>query len=280
MLSFQFQFRSIAPRTAILAWLLQTSSFGQNLLLNSSFENGGFNGTNQFVDQNNSMAFTTDTPAHGAWDNTLNDWGTGSSQWIYDPTRATDGDMLLWLAGGGTFCAGQELSFGVGQILEPGQLYRFSYDWAAVSFNGGNPGDNAALGTPGSTGPRLELSWVDADGAILSTINIFEANDFRDAFTNNYTSLLPTTSWNSLQLDPGAIGSGWNRSYVEYSFAETGLPVGATGILVSFSNSGLATNSSGLALDNADISAIPEPRGAVLIPVALALSMTRRKRKS
>ena len=271
-------FRHILPSAAALVLLFQACSSGQNLLLNSSFENGGFNGTNQFVDQNNSMAFTTDTSAHGASENTLNDWGTGSSQWIYDPTRATDGDMLLWLAGGGAFCAGQELSFGVGQILEPSQLYRFSYDWAAVSFNGGNPGDNTALGSPGSTGPRLELSWVDAGGSILSMIHIFEANDFRDAFTSNYTSLLATTNWGSLQLDPGVAGSGWNRSYVEYSFPDAGAPVGATGILVSFSNSGLATNSSGLALDNADISAIPEPSGPLLLGLALIFPMTRRKR--
>lgn len=252
----------------------------QNLLSNTSFETGSFVASNQFVDALNSLALTTPTSGHNGAGNTVNYWGTDSAQWITDSTRATDGNRFLWLAGGATFCAGQELSFGIGQALEGSQQYRFTMDWASVNFNGGNPGDDATLESTGSTGPRLELHWTDSTGAIIGEIRIFESPEFTNQFTGNPSFPQAATTWASLITDPGVVGSGWNRSYIDYTLPSSGIPLGATGVLVSYSNSGLATGSAGLALDNVSMVAIPEPGSTVFLSVALFAPLLRRRRSA
>lgn len=265
---------------AILLFAGSGISHGQNLLSNAGFEAGNFSGTNRFVDALNSLSLTTAESAHNASGNTVGNWGYDAAQWITDATRSTEGNRFLWMPGNATYCAGQELSFGVGQSLEGGRTYRFGYDWAPVSFNGGSPGDAGSLGNTGSTGARMELNWVDATGNLIGEIRVFEATEFINAFTGAPTTTLVVTDWNALTLDPGVSGSGWNRSYVDYTLPSTGIPAGAVAVLASYSNSGLATGGAGLAIDNATLIMIPEPSSALLLGLMGVLPWIRRLRRA
>lgn len=261
---------------ALTLLVSSTTSSAQNLVQNGGFENGAYVGGNTFVDNLNSLSLTFPTSGHENAGNTLNYWGTDSAQWIQDGTRATEGNRFLWLAGGGTYCAGQELTFGVGQTLEGGATYRFAFDFAAVNFNGGVPGDSTNLGNSGQTGGRIELNWVDSTGSILSQLGSYETGQLTNGFAGGPLTLQTAVAWNDLQLSVGTVGSGWNRGFVDVTLPGAG-PSGATGVLVSFSNSNDQTNNTGLAIDNASVVLIPEPGSSLLLGAAL-VAMFRRRR--
>jgi hypothetical protein len=260
-----------------VAWTLLSTASAQNLLQNTSFENGTYSGSNTFVDNLNSLSLTFPTPGHNNAGNALNYWGSDAAQWIEDGTRATDGNRFLWLAGGGTYCAGQELSFGAGQSLEGGSTYRFTFDFAAVNFNGGVPGDSTSLGSTGLTGGRLELNWVNSAGGIISQVGTWETEQLTNGFAGGPLSLQNAVTWDSLQTAVGTVGSGWNRGFVDVTLPGAG-PSGAVGVLVSLSNSNNQTNNTGLAVDNASVAAVPEPSGLVLLSAGLVPLVRRRRR--
>jgi hypothetical protein len=249
---------------------------GQNLLQNPGFEDGGFANNNTFVDNLNSLSLTSQTSGHNGGGNTLNYWGTDAAQWIEDSSRSTEGNRFLWLPGGLAYCAGQELGFGVGQPLQGGSTYRFSFDFAAVSFDGhpdpgSQPGNSTSLGTVGTTGGRLELNWVDSAGGIISILGDYPTEQLTNGFAGGPLSLQNVVTWNSLVNDVGTGGSGWYRGFIDVTLPGAG-PSGATGILVSLSNSNNPTLEAGLAIDNASVVLVPEPSalallGAVLLPV-------------
>ncbi len=221
------------------------------LLNNGSFELGSFSASNQFVDASNSLAINTPESAHST--TTITGWGHDGGQWINDATRATDGNYFAWLPGGNTYCYGQEMSYGIGQAIEPGATYEFCYDVAAVNFNGGVPGDASSLGTTGTAAPRLELNYIDNGGNILSNIAQLDYPSFVDQNAGGAVTLQNAVTWNSLTIPPGSAGSGWRRVCVTSTIPSSGAPAGTVGVLVSFSISNSATNNTGLAVDNACI---------------------------
>ena len=218
---------------------------------NNSFERGNFTPSNQFVDPNNSLAISTEL-----WTgpSTIDNWHHEGGQWIHDSLRATDGNRFIWIKGGSTWCYAQKLSYGIGQILEPGATYEFCYDIAPVNFNNGVPGNADSLSTTGVGGPRLELNYLDNAGTILGNITIENHTSFTDVETNTAVTLRNAVTWNSLAIAPGTAGSGWRKVCINYTIPATGAPAGATDILVSYSVSPSSTNNTGLAVDNACIS--------------------------
>lgn len=207
---------------------------------------------------------------------TVSDWGYDMAEWITDSNRSTQGNRFLWLPGNATYCAGQELSFGVGQRLECEKPYRLGFDWAPVNFNAGITGDAASLGNTGSTGARMELNWLEANGNIPGTIESFEATEFTNAITGTSTTTLEVKDWSALTSAPGVSGSVWNRSYVDYTLPGCGVPVEA--MLTSYSNSDSATDGAGLAIDNATLVMIPEPEAVAPLSLICVLPWIRRMR--
>ena len=164
-----------------------------NLITNGSFETA--NPSNLTFPDVFPAGGTAIAKTRATMSNTdIANWTFDPGSYINDPTRATDGNRMVYLNGSG--CVGQRFAVGTTIAgltqLAPGQVYTLTFDWAA--FDSANPntppaGNNSQIYT--------DFYYTNDSWSVSTFVNSFA--DFQDTVEGDFvTNPRPLSTWNSL----------------------------------------------------------------------------------
>jgi hypothetical protein len=121
-------------------------------------------------------------------------WTFDTGSYVQDPTRATDGNRMVYLNGSG--CVGQRFAVGTTipgyTQLSVGQTYTLTFDWAP--FDAANPNTPAA---GNNTQIYTDFYYTNEAWSASTFVNSFA--DFQDLATGDFvTNPRPLSTWNAL----------------------------------------------------------------------------------
>ena len=258
-------FSKVLTRHLLLRVLLSGLAFStltpgiraqNNLFTNPSFELGSISPVSSFVDPNNSMALFHSSSTITGWETNV------GSTWVVDPTRAVDGDRMLWLgppSAGSEECVIHRLAVAAtgdpSTELVAGHRYSITLDYQFF-----DPADPTASSPADSTLAVYYTLGTNAGGDNPFTRHVL-AQPFGDVDT--WSGL----NWQSLSLEfdmPSIVG----YDYMKFYFSAP-------------KNAG-ATSSRGVLIDNTALSlvVIPEPGSLLCLLASLPLLGLGRRRNS
>jgi hypothetical protein len=237
-----------------------------NIFQNGSFESGSFSGTASFIDPLNATALNSSS--------IVSNWETTSpAYWVSDSSRtpAGGGDRMVWLGPpvGSNTCITQTLAlYTVGNSttqLVGGETYRLSIDYSM--FDRLNP-----TATSGLSALQIHYVMYDASGIDLSTYTYFPTDPSDPSTPTNISDTL--SPWTI----SGGSGLDWTTASFDFTLPDV---TGYTSIKFCFSapQNSVDVPSKGVLIDNASLTAVPEPAGIALVWTAGMVLQLRRRRR-
>ena len=244
----------------IVAW--QTSASAANLLLNGSFDNGNWDGTQSFVNSNNATTLLF-------WNNVADRWTPNSgSTWVQDATRANSGNRMVWLgppsSSTPTFISQpvSTLSAGGARLGNTSYPLSLAYDF----FDPNDPQN--AMGMDSS----IKVYYTRGNYMFMGDPNMPMLMD-DPTQTDLYSASGTTDAWGS------GSGLNWHTAGIDFVTPDmTGYDY--LRLFIVAPQNTVATPSMGVLVDSVslDIAAVPEPSSLLLVAVAGALGFRRRRR--
>ena len=233
-----------------------------NLVLNGSFENGNWDGTQSFVDAGNATLLLF-------WNNVADRWTPNdNSSWIQDPIRANAGNRMVWLgpptSATDTFISEPISTPGAGGSLAGNTSYHLSlaYDFFDKNDPQNMMGMDSSIKVYYTRGhymfmgdPNMPMLLDDA-----TQTTVFTDTGTTDSWLNG-----ASMNWKTASIDfvtPDMSGYDYLRIFI-----------------AAPQNSG-PTPSMGVLVDNVslDLAAVPEPSSLLLLSVAAGMALLRRRK--
>ncbi len=245
----------------MLALVSQRAHAQANLITNGSFESGNWDGSTSFVDPNNATALLF-------WNNQVASWTPNSgSDWIQDPTRASNLNRFVWLGPPGsstpTFISQTVYVNGNGNpaaALVTGATYHIGLD--IDFFNQSDP--NNTMGMMSTVQVYFELG----NAMVMGDPNSPMLSENPSTLTNLITASGTTDGWATIH---------WTSTGADFVMPDT------TGydylrIFIAAPQDSGNSPSVGVLVDNVSLVAVPEPGSLMLGCAAVAIFGWRRRR--
>ena len=256
--------RTSARVLAGTMWCLAmiSAAHGANVILNSSFENGNWEGNQSFVDSTNATTLLY-------WNNVADRWTPNSgSTWVQDSLRATDGNRMVWL-GAPTSNSETYISQPISTLSAGGALLSQTNYHLELDYDFFDPTDPMGMMPMDSTiqiyytlgyymfmgDPNMPMLMDDFSRTVL-----FTDTGMTDSWMNG-----AAMNWRTAGIDfttPDLTGYDYLRLYI-----------------VAPRNT-VQTPSMGVLVDNISLSPVPEPGSLLTLGLAGLMGVWRRRQRA
>jgi hypothetical protein len=233
----------------------------QNLVSNSSFETGNWDGTQTFVDPNNASTLLY-------WNNVVSNWTPNSgSTWVQDAPRASDGNRMVWL-GAPPFSAQTYISQPISTLSAGGSLQSNQNYTLTLDYDFFDPTDPQGLMGMDST---IDIYYILGTYMFMGDPGNPMLMDNAATRTQLFTDSGMTDSWLN--------GANMNWMTANIDFQAPNLSgYDYLRIFIAAPLNTVSTPSMGVLVDNVSLSVAVVPEPSSLALVALATIGWRRRR--